>query len=133
MAKSVPIVSLWGPTSLLGRDVLPAVVNGNETPPASADIVRQLGTLFRPICGKSVICGSSDDYVYLAMRLIDDAGFRATTGATFRALFDLLYSNERLMADLFLEHIVDIVQNHGLLAGSGLATDTTARHYESTA
>jgi glycosyltransferase involved in cell wall biosynthesis len=112
MAEGVPVVSIWGPTSLVGRDVLPMRDGSEDIPLSGQDVTQELRTLFFPENGDSPACEDVNDYVDFAIRLIDDDAFRSDTGRKFKSFHQLLYSNESLMSEIFVDHVREISDAH---------------------
>ncbi|CAN7434206.1 hypothetical protein LJR267_002891 [Paraburkholderia hospita] len=114
MAEGVPVASIWSATSLIGRDLLPMLNDTEDIPLPARTVVQELKIIFSTSDGASAACITEDDYVNFASLLIEDTAFRDDVGRKFSALFRLLYSNESVMADIFVDHVRDISRKHGL-------------------
>ena len=116
MSCGTPIVSLNTPLSYVGRDIVPAFGLKEASGSRQARLASEITMLFGSDDTNAIPAGRGrDDYINKASRLIDDAEFRARHGAAWKRTYELIYADEKLMANVFVDQLLEIVDEHAPL------------------
>lgn len=127
MSSGTPILSLDTPLSFVGRDIVPAFRLNAPFGLRQAELASEIRKLFDD-WDPNALPAASDaiDYIAKASRLIEDREFRARYGEAWQRTYRLIYANEKLMADTFVERLAEIIGERSSTAAPDLSTAAQA-------